>query len=507
MLIDMKFRILLLALFALGIIGCAEAQQSKNDSIVGIADTFIGKKYHKTGIGPKKYNNTAFIKSVYAQMGIDVSDYLKGVGHHPTIAEVKKGDLVYLPDTKEYAIIRNVGEKTEIEIIIATKPKILVRRLTADEIQKINTYRIIPDPIIDEPIIEYEKEEIIECEADETTPLQPEIVELATPLPDTITIAMVGDIMMGTTYPDIELPANNGKNLFDDVKQILRDADLALGNLEGAMCEGGTCTKRVAAGRSYAFRMPTSYATNLSDAGFDFLSIANNHSNDFGPDGIRSTAKCLDEQGIKYAGAKALACKSAIIERDGLRYGICAFGHNTHTYQHLDIAEAAATVKSLRDSCDILIVSFHGGAEGSKQAHLPKTREIFLGEDRGALREFAHKCIDVGADVVFGHGPHVTRAIEAYKGKFIAYSLGNFCTPYGINLAGISGYAPVVTIRIDRKGDLIDGRIYSFIQQKGLGPKLDKLNKVAQEMKSLTLADFDKQSLNIENDGFFTTLK
>lgn len=329
----------------------------------------------------------------------------------------------------------------------------------------------------------------------------------AAPTADTLTIAMVGDIMMGTTYPEVELPANNGKNLFDDVKQILVDADLALGNLEGAMCEGGTCTKRVAAGRCYAFRMPTSYAPNLSDAGFDFLSLANNHSNDFGPDGIRSTAKCLDEQGIKYAGSKALGCQYAIVERNGVRYGICAYGHNTHTYEHLDINSTKGTIKALRDSCDILIVSFHGGAEGSKHSHLPKGREVFLGEDRGALREFAHTCIDLGADVVFGHGPHVTRAIEAYKGKFIAYSLGNFCTPYGINLAGISGYAPVVTIRIDRQGNLIDGRINSFIQQKGFGPKTDKLNKVAQEMKSLTIADFEKQSLKIENDGFFTTIE
>lgn len=487
-----KFLIILSCLFlCVGV----DAQYSKTDSIADFANNLIGKKFQKKGVGPNKFNNVEFIKFVYNHVGIDVTPIL-GNKDFVVSDSVRVGDIIYLNYSNSYGIVVKGSDKVATALIItAEKPSVNKRILTTKEINdSCLVYRPIPVPVIvEEP--KYVAEPIIE---EDTTAV------VAEPqLPDTLTIAMVGDIMLGTTYPEVELPANDGKNLFDDVRDILINANLTVGNFEGVMCEGGTCTKRVAAGRSYAFRMPTSYAHLLGEAGFDFLSLANNHSNDFGPDGIRSTARCLDEQNIKYAGAKALECKTAIVERDGIKYGLCAFGHNSHTYQHIEFESAKAIVKSLRDSCDILIVSFHGGAEGAKQAHLPKGKEIFLGEDRGTLRQFAHTCIDLGADVVYGHGPHVTRAIEAYKGRFVVYSLGNFCTPYGINLAGISGYAPVVTIRIRRDGSLIDGKINSFIQQKGIGPRRDTLNKVAQEMKSLTIADFETQSLSIDNDGTF----
>ena len=160
---------------------------------------------------------------------------------------------------------------------------------------------------------------------------------------------------------------------------------------------------------------------------------------------------------------------------------------------------------ALRPQCDILIVNCHGGAEGAKQSHLPDGPELFLGENRGNLRAFAHHCIDLGADIVFGHGPHVTRAVECYKDRLIAYSLGNFCTTFGINLAGVCGYAPVLTARIGRDGHFVDGRIHSFIQTQGTGPKLDPTDKVAQHMRSLSLTDFRGDcGLDISDNGTLT---
>jgi poly-gamma-glutamate capsule biosynthesis protein CapA/YwtB (metallophosphatase superfamily) len=148
-------------------------------------------------------------------------------------------------------------------------------------------------------------------------------------------------------------------------------------------------------------------------------------------------------------------------------------------------------------------VSFHGGAEGKDKTHLPEGKESFLGEDRGSLRSFAHMCIDEGADIVYGHGPHVCRAVEIYKGHFIAYSLGNFCTPAGINVSGISGYAPVITVRINHQGKVVDGRIHSFIQTYGKGPKLDTENKVSKAIRSLTNSDFVNPHIEILDDGTF----
>lgn len=319
---------------------------------------------------------------------------------------------------------------------------------------------------------------------------------------DTIKLALTGDIMMGTTYPSTQLPQEEGRLLFKHVAPIISGADIAAGNLEGTLCDGGTTTKRMSK-VSYAFRTPVKFAPRLSEAGYDFLSVANNHVNDFGDTGISSTMKALDGVGIKYAGIKDL-CEWSVVEKDGRRYGFCAFSHNQKTCDHRDLETVRRILGELREQADFVIVSFHGGAEGSAHNRLPYGRETFCGENRGSIRELAHFCIDEGADVVYGHGPHVLRAVEVYKGHFIAYSLGNFCTPYGINLRGISGYAPVVTIRVLADGTFVDGQIHSFIQQRGAGPLPDAQNLVAKEMKRLTELDVPKTSITISATGAIT---
>lgn len=310
---------------------------------------------------------------------------------------------------------------------------------------------------------------------------------------------------MGTTYPSVMLPPNEGRQLFVDAAPILQRADIAAGNLEGSMCDSGLSTKKISK-TSYAFRMPTSYAPRLSEAGYDFLSMANNHSNDFGINGIQSTMRCLDSQSIKYAGIKGMS-DYAIIERDGIKYGFCAFGHNAYTLRHQDISSARRIITHLVNECDIVIVSFHGGAEGVAHSRLPYGKETFFNEDRGSLRDFAHFCIDAGADIVYGHGPHVVRAVELYKEHFIAYSLGNFCTPYGMSLSGVLAYAPILELRILQDGRFVNGQIHSLFQRRGQGPRLDSLNRASQEIKRLTQLDFPHTPLSITSDGIISHIE
>lgn len=320
-----------------------------------------------------------------------------------------------------------------------------------------------------------------------------------------LTIAMTGDVMMGTTFPSIMLPANDGRYLFKDTKKILSEADLAVGNLEGAICDGGESTKGDGP-NSYAFRTPTSYGHLLKEAGYDFMSMANNHAHDFGTEGIESTESVLNAQGIRYAGLEGRT-ESTIIERKGLKIGLCAFGHNSYTLKHTDLNTVGRIVDNLVSKCDIVIVSFHGGAEGRSKCHLPYGKETFLEENRGSLRQLAHFCVDHGVDVVYGHGPHVVRGIEVYKGRFIAYSLGNFCTPYNVSLSGISGHAPIVEINIDIDGSFVKGRIHSFSQTKGIGPRTDKYKKVARQIKRLSETDLPHSQAKIYSNGYIELKK
>lgn len=317
----------------------------------------------------------------------------------------------------------------------------------------------------------------------------------------TLTFALTGDIMMGTTYPTPRLPNDGGQHLFADTRDILRQADMAMGNLEGPLCDEGE-THKGQHPHKYAFRTPTSYAQWLADAGYDFMSVANNHAFDFGIKGVVSTEQALQRWGIHYAGIAGRS-EYTVIKRHGLRIGICAFGHNGYTLSHLNLKTVERTLQRLRQQADIIVVSVHGGSEGCQQSHVPDSMEVFMKERRGYLRRLAHFCIDHGADVIYGHGPHVVRGIEVYRGRFVAYSLGNFCTPFGINTLGISGYAPIITVTIDNRGRFIKGKIYSFIQQYGIGPRRmdSKRQVVAHQIKALSEMDFPHSNCLIDLYG------
>lgn len=325
-------------------------------------------------------------------------------------------------------------------------------------------------------------------------------------LPDSVTLALTGDIMMGTLFPEVKLPPDSGRHIFDGVRDLLTSADMTAGNLEGVLADSGRSRKDVTKENAYAFLMPTFLGRELVRAGYDFVGIANNHIYDFYTDGIRATQENLKALGVGYAGArdpngKLPTAATYVAERNGVRYGFCAFSHERYNCRLQDFALVKRTVKTLRDSCDYVIVCFHGGAEGTEARHLPQDTEYFCGDDRGDLRAFAHHCIDNGADVVYGHGPHVLRAMELYKGRLIAYSLGNFCTVTGISLSGIKGYAPVLRLTLNADGTLRSGKIHSFVQQHLRGPRKDPTNAAAKEIRTLSAEDCPDSPLRIAPDG------
>lgn len=334
---------------------------------------------------------------------------------------------------------------------------------------------------------------------------KPEPPKPAPIVPDSLCIAAMGDIMLGTSYPNnATLPPDSAINSFNAVMPDLKGANVIFGNLEGSLLDSGDPAhyKLHQKSKAFLFRMPTKYAAVLKDAGFNLLSLANNHISDFDIKGRNSTTQTLDSIGINYAGL--LIKPSTVFEVNGIKYGFCSFAPNANTVPILDLKGAASIISELKQRCDVVIVSFHGGGEGVNYEHVPRKMESFINEKRGDVYAFAHNAIDAGADLIFGNGPHVNRAMEMYKNRLIAYSLGNFCTYRCVSVAGVCGLAPMLKIYVNKKGEFLSGKILSFRQAHDKGLEKDTLNRAATRIRELTETDFPEGILNISDEGQIT---
>lgn len=324
----------------------------------------------------------------------------------------------------------------------------------------------------------------------------------AAPPGASVRLRAVGDLMIGTAFPAGYLPPNAGAGTFLDVSKALADADFTFGNLEGPLCdedvESLKCKPDAKPGSCYAFRTPTAYASHYKAAGFDVMSTANNHASDFGEVCRDQTAAALDSQGILHSGRPGTV---ANFTRNGLRIALIGF-HTSPSCHHLNDTEGAvALVSGLAAQNDVVIVSFHGGAEGSKAQHVPDGPEVFYGEDRGDLRRFSRAVIDAGADLVLGHGPHVLRGMEFYQKRLIVYSMGNFATYGRFNLTGPQAVSMIVDVTLAADGAFAAGRILGVVQVGEGVPTLDPSNEGAEVVRVLSAEDFPESGVTVAQDG------
>jgi poly-gamma-glutamate capsule biosynthesis protein CapA/YwtB (metallophosphatase superfamily) len=314
-----------------------------------------------------------------------------------------------------------------------------------------------------------------------------------------VSIASVGDMMIGTDYPQNHLPDDDGVSFLKDVTAVLSAADIAFGNLEGVLLDGGTPGKKCSNPQAcYLFRSPTRYAEHYKRASFDVLSLANNHARDFGEEGRSSSMDAIAARGMHHSGREG---DFASLRVRDVKVAFLAFAVTKNSNMMLDYAKAFASVQQFSTTHDIVVVTFHGGAEGVDVTHVPFADEEYYDEPRGDVVWFARGVVDAGADLVIGHGPHVVRGMERYKGRLIAYSLGNFATYYGISVAGIKGIAPVLTVTLDGNGAFVDGQITSTIQLRPAGPRLDKKQRALDLIRGLSIEDFGNPGLLFESDG------
>lgn len=320
---------------------------------------------------------------------------------------------------------------------------------------------------------------------------------------DTVSVIGVGDLMLGTSFPDSSHLAPQPELLLSSFETLIRSADLSVANLEGCMIDEGGEPKEGwgKTDRCFIFRMPESYVQYILDAGFDAVGLANNHARDMGWQAYRRTMEVCDLAGLHHAGI--YDAPSAVIKRNGIRFGFAAFSPHwaTSRMQHDD--NVIKVVSELERTCDIVVVMFHGGGEGEDYDHVPRENENYKNTVRGDVYHFSHTAIDAGADIVFGSGPHVMRAVELYKDRLIAYSLGNFCTYGKFNLDGSRGRAALMNVRTDRSGRFLFAEAVPSRQRYPGLLLQDPEGRAIKEIQTLTKEDFPEMDsvLVIEDSG------
>ncbi|MDY7021980.1 MAG: CapA family protein, partial [Cyanobacteriota bacterium] len=257
--------------------------------------------------------------------------------------------------------------------------------------------------------------------------------------------------------------------------------------------------KNIGRGLVFAFRTPPEYTDLLKDAGFNVLSVANNHSFDFYEAGFNDTIDNINNKGMKAVGRKD---EIVYDEVKGVKFAYIGFSYFPVHNNMLDLEASKAIVKKAEaEGADVIVISVHAGAEGTSALNVRNRTEYFYGENRGNKVLFARTLIDAGADLVLGHGPHVPRALELYKGKLIAYSLGNFMGYRTLSTRGKLGYSLVLEADLDPVGNFKSGKIIPIhLNSRGIPYRDNKFRSVGL-IRNLTRSNFPETPLEIDSQG------
>jgi hypothetical protein len=320
---------------------------------------------------------------------------------------------------------------------------------------------------------------------------------------DTITIKAVGDVIPGTNFPNYRLPRFRNQLLPKSVRSYLQGADILFGNFESSLTTYPYTDKDISQGQVFAFRSPPAYAQLFADVGFNVFNMANNHAMDFGATGFQDTKKNFEAVGIATLGHKN---QILYLEANNIPIAMIGFSvYDMYNSVH-NLKAAQALVAEAKNNANIVVVSMHVGAEGTGALHVKDETEFFYGENRGNAIKFARTMIDTGADLVLGHGPHVPRAIEIYKGKMVAYSLGNFLGYRTLSTSAQTGYSMILEVKLNPSGDLISSKVIPIhLDKKGI-PNVDQNFRTVGLLRYLNNNDFPDNSVEINKKGELVVL-
>ncbi|MEH2466129.1 CapA family protein [Nostoc sp.] len=316
--------------------------------------------------------------------------------------------------------------------------------------------------------------------------------------PETITIKAVRDIIPGTNFPNYRLPRFRDQLLPKSVRTQLQGSDILFGNFESSLTNYPYTAKDISNGQVFAFRSPPAYAQLFAEAGFNVFNMANNHAMDFGPVGFKDTKKNLEAVGIATLGHKN---QILYLEANNISMAMIGFSPYEIYNSINNLGVAQALVAEAKKKANIIVVSMHAGAEGTGALQVKNQTEFFYGENRGNSIKFARNMIDAGADLVIGHGPHVPRAMEIYKGKMIAYSLGNFLGYRTLSTNAQTGDSMILEVKLNPAGNLISSKIIPVRMDRQGIPHIDQRFQTVRLMRYLNNQAFPKNPVKINKKG------
>jgi hypothetical protein len=311
-----------------------------------------------------------------------------------------------------------------------------------------------------------------------------------------VTIAWGGDTVLGSTYGR---PPEHGRPMLEEVAPAFRAADVGWLNLEEALSDGPPvkCVGSTS-GNCFAFGAPTSYASTLPATGIRIVNLANNHAADYGSAGEASTLAALRSRHVAWDGKPG---QIELLRVRGLKIAFLGFAPYPWAARLDRIPAAAALVRRAARQADLVVVAIHAGAEGSTAVHVPRRTEFFLGENRGNSRAFTHAVIDAGADLVVGSGPHVIRGVEWYRGRLIAYSLGNLAGWRTFGLGGALSDSAVLTVKVRGDGAVVGGHWTPLLLREPGRPVLDAGGTSLRLVNKLSREDFGKAGARFDAAG------
>ncbi len=290
-------------------------------------------------------------------------------------------------------------------------------------------------------------------------PVESQIVKEPEPVPESVSILFLGDMMFDRSVR-VKAGSIGYEAIFGSATTTIQNHDLTIANLEGPVTnfQSKLVNSSGKAISGFQFTFDEKVAPALKNVGIDIVSLANNHTDNFGQAGLDQTRKNLSENNLKYFGSPTnnpeyMATTTCV-------NNICIGVIGWHEFSYKNENQVLSKIQEMRPSVDYLVIYPHWGTE---YALTPNKKQVGL----------AHAWIDAGADVIVGHHPHVIQSVEVYKDKYIFYSLGNFIFDqyFSFNTThGIGVSAEVYKDKVE----------YKVIPFANVGHKVSELDEVSQ---------------------------